>query len=108
MKPGIKNVPPCAAWAAGYLALVLVLYWVIAGGHCVNLLHVDSSILGPQSVSRTLSADIVAKLKAVQPDARVAYQDFAADPLPHLGSGYVALTRDLSAEAALSAADRHI
>lgn len=59
----------------------------------MNILHLDSSILGPQSVSRTLSADVVAKLKAARPDATVAYRDLAADPLSHLTGGYIAVTR---------------
>ena len=58
----------------------------------MNILHLDSSILGPQSVSRTLSADIVAKLKAAQADAKVVYRDLAADPLPHLTGGHIAVT----------------
>jgi FMN-dependent NADH-azoreductase len=59
----------------------------------VNILHLDSSVLGAQSVSRTLSADIVARLVKLHPDAKVTYRDLAAHPLPHLGGDYIAVTR---------------
>ena len=44
----------------------------------MTILHIDSSILGGYSVSRSLSADIVARLKALEPDASVIYRDLAA------------------------------
>lgn len=50
----------------------------------MNVLHVDSSILGEHSVSRAVSAAVVARLRASHPDSRVTYRDVAADPLPHL------------------------
>ena len=50
----------------------------------MKLLHLDSSILGDNSVSRQLSAQIVAKLKAANPTAEVTYHDLAANPLPHI------------------------
>lgn len=59
----------------------------------MNILHLDSSILGPQSVSRMLSADIVAKLTASHPAAKVTYRDLVADPLSHLTGDYIAVTR---------------
>jgi len=59
----------------------------------VKILHLDSSILGAQSVSRMLSADVVATLTEACPDAQVTYRDLAADPLPHLSGAYVAATR---------------
>ena len=49
----------------------------------MNLLHIDSSVLGEQSASRSLSAAIVARLRAEEPDLRVAYRDLAAQSLPH-------------------------
>lgn len=48
-----------------------------------TLLHVDSSILGPHSVSRQVSAAIVARLTAEDPSLAVVYRDLAAEPLPH-------------------------
>ncbi|WP_295048357.1 NAD(P)H-dependent oxidoreductase [uncultured Paracoccus sp.] len=41
----------------------------------MNILHIDSAITGEASVSRKLTADIVAKLTAANPDATVTYRD---------------------------------
>jgi FMN-dependent NADH-azoreductase len=49
----------------------------------MKLLHIDSSALGGYSVSRQLTADIVAELKRATPDLSVRYHDLAAQPLPH-------------------------
>lgn len=49
----------------------------------MKLLHIDSSALGDYSVSRQLSADIVAELKQQTPTAVVSYRDLAAEPLTH-------------------------
>jgi len=43
----------------------------------MNILHIDSAITGDTSVSRQLTAGIVAKLKAERPDATVTYRDLA-------------------------------
>ena len=51
----------------------------------MKLLHVDSSALGAHSVSRQLSADIVAELRRHAPSLDVTYRDLAAQPLPHWG-----------------------
>jgi len=50
----------------------------------MNVLHIDSSILGEHSVSRVVSAAVVARLRESHPDARVTYRDVAAAPLPQL------------------------
>jgi FMN-dependent NADH-azoreductase len=49
-----------------------------------KVLHIDSSILGPNSVSRSLSAAVLARLKAANPQIEVTYRDLAATPIPHL------------------------
>jgi FMN-dependent NADH-azoreductase len=49
----------------------------------MKILHIDSSALGAHSVSRQLTADIVAELKHSSPNAKVNYRDLAAQPLPH-------------------------
>ncbi len=49
----------------------------------MKLLHLDSSALGGYSVSRQLTADIVAQLKSQSPGIEVSYRDLAAEPLPH-------------------------
>ncbi|WP_207100984.1 FMN-dependent NADH-azoreductase [Paracoccus shandongensis] len=41
----------------------------------MNILHIDSAITGEASVSRKLTADIVAKLTAANPEATVTYRD---------------------------------
>lgn len=64
----------------------------------MQLLHIDSSILGPGSVSRQLSADIVKKIQNLVPAVRVTYRDLVAEPLPHLTGAYLMATRDAQAE----------
>jgi FMN-dependent NADH-azoreductase len=56
----------------------------------MQLLHVDSSITGAQSVSRQLTAEIVAKLRQVTPDLDITYRDLAAKPVPHLSGSILA------------------
>jgi FMN-dependent NADH-azoreductase len=71
----------------------------------MNLLHLDSSILGPQSVSRSMSSHVVGQLGQKVPDLRVTYRDLAAAPIPHLSGPYVAVTRggaEVPADAALN------
>ena len=48
----------------------------------MKILHVDSSITGPRSVSRELSALIVAQLGGGEP-RDVTYRDIVAEDLPH-------------------------
>ena len=50
----------------------------------MNLLHLDASALGAGSVTRELSAAIVARWQAAVPGLSVAYRDLDAQPLPHL------------------------
>lgn len=53
--------------------------------HCpMKILHIDSSILGEQSVSRQLSQALVAQLLQKNPQAQVEYLDLAAEQIPHL------------------------
>jgi FMN-dependent NADH-azoreductase len=54
------------------------------------LLHVDSSILGSNSVSRTLSAEVVAAERERSPGLEVVYRDLAAHPLQHLSGAHLA------------------
>jgi FMN-dependent NADH-azoreductase len=68
----------------------------------MNLLHVDSSVLGANSASRALSAAAVAGLKAANPGLKVTYRDLVADPLPHLSGEHLpALMQGGGGEAAL-------
>jgi FMN-dependent NADH-azoreductase len=56
----------------------------------MNLLHLDSSILAGNSVSRVLSAAVVAQLKREHPGLHETYRDLAAAPVPHLSGAYLA------------------
>ncbi|MDX7951024.1 FMN-dependent NADH-azoreductase [Lichenihabitans sp. Uapishka_5] len=56
----------------------------------MTLLHLDSSILGDHSVSRKLSAAVVARLKAEAPGLKDIYHDLAAQPISHLSGAYLA------------------
>ena len=50
----------------------------------MKLLHLDSSILGGNSVSRTLTARIVAAEKALHPGIEVISRDLGSAPISHL------------------------
>lgn len=56
----------------------------------MKLLHVDSSILGDNSVTRTVTAGIVAALKAEDPGVEVIHRDLGAAPIGHLSGAYLA------------------
>ena len=50
----------------------------------MKLLHLDASALGANSVTRELSAAIVARWKDAEPGLALEYRDLDANPLPHL------------------------
>ena len=50
----------------------------------MQILHLDSSVLGDASASRLLSATIVKDLRHERPDARVVYRDLVDDAVSHL------------------------
>ena len=50
----------------------------------MNILHLDSSALGANSVTRELSAAIVARWQGAMPGAIVAYRDLDTHPVAHL------------------------
>jgi len=50
----------------------------------MNLLHIDSSILGSHSVTRRVTAAIVDTLKKANPQIEITYRDLAATPPPHM------------------------
>ena len=56
----------------------------------MKLLHIDSSVLGPHSVSRKLSAAIVNRLRQTTPALGVVYRDLTAAPLSHLSGSHLA------------------
>jgi FMN-dependent NADH-azoreductase len=69
----------------------------------MKLLHIDSSISGDHSVSRQLTAGIVARLRETTPGLDVTYRDLAATPLPHRSEAvhayYVRLMQAVAAPA---------
>jgi FMN-dependent NADH-azoreductase len=66
----------------------------------MKLLHIDSSALGDNSVSRTLSAATVAHFQAENPSLDIVRYDLDADPLPHLTATALARTDAGDAERA--------
>ena len=49
----------------------------------MKLLHIDSSILGDNSASRQLSAEVVKAWQTAQPGVDVTYRDLASDAINH-------------------------
>jgi FMN-dependent NADH-azoreductase len=56
----------------------------------MQLLHIDSSVLGTHSASRALSAEIVARQVSLHPDIQVTHRDLVADAALHLSSAHLA------------------
>jgi FMN-dependent NADH-azoreductase len=66
----------------------------------MKLLHIDSSVLGPHSVSRQVSAAIVDRLQKATPDLNVTYRDLTAAPLAHLSGSHLAAAQGAVPEVA--------
>jgi FMN-dependent NADH-azoreductase len=64
----------------------------------MQLLHIDSSVLGTHSASRALSAEIVAKQIALHPGINVVRRDLAADAALHLSSAHLAAWQGAAVE----------
>jgi FMN-dependent NADH-azoreductase len=71
----------------------------------MKLLHIDSSILGAGSVSRTLTSAIVAAQRAQRRGVEVSYRDLVAQPLGHLSGAHLAAGQGAVPEEAALAAD---
>src|SRR6266702_2474308 len=69
----------------------------------MKLLHLDSSVLGPHSVSRQVSAAIVERLRKANPGVEVTYCDLTATPLAHLSGSHLAAAQGAAAETSLQA-----
>lgn len=63
----------------------------------MKLLHIDSSVLGPHSVSRRVSAAIVDRLKQATPDLEIVYRDLTETPLAHLSGSHLAVAQGAQA-----------
>ena len=80
-------------------------FWRPTGVTVMQLLHIDSSVLGPHSASRALSAEIVARQRALHPDIKVTRRDLAADAALHLSSGHLAAWQGGAVEDGVLGAD---
>ncbi|MFZ4833192.1 FMN-dependent NADH-azoreductase [Rouxiella sp. Mn2063] len=56
-----------------------------------TILHIDSSVLGGYSVSRQLSAEIVARQEVLHPGATIIYRDLVQAPAQHLSDKHLAV-----------------
>jgi len=65
----------------------------------MKLLHVDSSILAANSVSRLLSAEIVAAQRQQHAGLDIVYRDLAAEPVGHLSGAHLAAGQGAAPEA---------
>ena len=64
----------------------------------MKLLHIDSSALGANSVTRELSAAVAARWQDEVPGLTIDYRDLDADPIPHLTGRSLAKTDPAEAE----------
>lgn len=67
----------------------------------MKLLHLDSSVLGPHSVSRQVSAAIVDRLRQSTPSLDIVYRDLTQTPLAHLSGSHLAAAQGAPAPAEL-------
>jgi FMN-dependent NADH-azoreductase len=68
----------------------------------MKLLHIDSSVLGPHSVSRQVSAAIVDRLRQATPSLDLVYRDLTQTPLAHLSGSHLAAAQGAPAPAELA------
>jgi FMN-dependent NADH-azoreductase len=66
----------------------------------MKLLHIDSSVLGPHSVSRQVSAAIVERLRQAAPGLDTTYRDLSSTPLAHLSAPHLAAAQGAVPDAA--------
>jgi FMN-dependent NADH-azoreductase len=67
----------------------------------MKLLHIDSSVLGPHSVSRQISAAIVDRVRKATPHIEIVYRDLSSTPLAHLSGSHLAAAQGAAADTAL-------
>jgi FMN-dependent NADH-azoreductase len=67
----------------------------------MKLLHLDSSVLGPHSVSRQVSAAIVERLRHANPGLEIIYRDLTTTPLAHLSGSHLAAGQGAPPESSL-------
>jgi FMN-dependent NADH-azoreductase len=64
----------------------------------MQLLHVDSSILGSNSASRQLTAEVVEAERRRVAGLKVVYRDLAAEPLGHISGGHLGAAQGADVE----------
>src|SRR5476649_979658 len=69
--------------------------------NAMKLLHIDSSVLGPHSVSRQVSAAIADRLRKATPGLKLVYRDLTLTPLAHLSGSHLSAGQGAAPEAAL-------
>jgi len=67
----------------------------------MKILHVDTSITGPASVSRTLSAEVVEALRREHPGAEVTVRDLTTAPIGHLSAAHLLAAQGVAGDANL-------
>jgi len=67
----------------------------------MKLLHIDSSVLGPHSVSRQVSAAAVERLRQANPGLVVSYRDLTQAPLAHLTGLHLAANQGAAPDPSL-------
>ena len=55
----------------------------------MKLLHIDSSILSDNSVSRQLTHTVVEQWRHAHPNSKVVYRDLAAQAPSHLSAAFL-------------------
>jgi FMN-dependent NADH-azoreductase len=69
----------------------------------MKLLHIDSSVLGPHSVSRQVSSAIVDRLRQGTPGLEITYRDLSTTPLAHLSGSHLAAAQGAQPSAEVQA-----
>ncbi len=59
----------------------------------MKVLHIDSGIMGEASVSRQMSAKVMARLEAAYPEVSITYRDFGNNPVAHLTPAHLAVAQ---------------
>ena len=55
-----------------------------------DLLHIEVSPMGDNSISRSISKEFLETFQVIQPNAEIASRDLDQDPIPHFNA-YVEL-----------------
>src|SRR5215475_11392385 len=69
----------------------------------MKLLHIDSSVLGPHSVSRQVSSAIAERLRQATPGLEITYRDLTSTPLAHLSGSHLAAAQGAPSSAEVQA-----